>query len=79
MFFKFQIVLGSNSDEKELSFKGYQTEDKEFHQLHETIIRKQSNKFSPLSGQPNYGESLSLLCILLLSIQYFRIKVSFVR
>ncbi|XP_073976678.1 dedicator of cytokinesis spg isoform X2 [Rhodnius prolixus] len=54
------IVTGANTDEREFSFKAFQTEDKDFHQLHEFIIRKQSNKYSPLSGQPNYGIILSL-------------------
>ncbi|XP_014256869.1 dedicator of cytokinesis protein 3 isoform X2 [Cimex lectularius] len=53
-------VTGSNAEEREFSFKAYQTEDKDFHQLHEFIIRKQTNKYSPLSGQPNYGIVISL-------------------
>jgi hypothetical protein len=36
----------------------YQGEEKEFHQLHEQIIR--NNKCSPLPGQPNYGIVVSL-------------------
>lgn len=35
-----------------------QGEEKEFHQLHEQIIR--NNKCSPLPGQPNYGIVVSL-------------------
>ncbi|KAI5692106.1 hypothetical protein M8J75_006212, partial [Diaphorina citri] len=35
-------------------------EDRDFYQLHEFIIRKQTSKFSPLSGQPNYGIQISL-------------------
>ncbi|XP_023246842.1 dedicator of cytokinesis protein 3 [Copidosoma floridanum] len=41
------------TDELELTFKVYQGDEKEFHQLHEQIIR--NNKCSPLPGQPNYG------------------------
>lgn len=33
----------------------YQGEEKDFHQLHELIIR-QTGKYSALSCQPNYGE-----------------------
>lgn len=36
----------------------YQGDEKEFHQLHEQIIR--NNKCSPLPGQPNYGIVVSL-------------------
>lgn len=36
----------------------YQGEEKEFHQLHEQIIR--NNKCTPLPGQPNYGIIVSL-------------------
>lgn len=36
-------------------FKVYQGEDKDFHQIHDLIIRKQSNKFSPVSSQHSYG------------------------
>lgn len=36
----------------------YQGEEKDFHQLHEQIIR--NNKCSPLPGQPNYGIVVSL-------------------
>lgn len=46
---------GGPNDERELTFKVYQGEEKDFHQLHELIIKKQSNKYSPFSGQPNYG------------------------
>ncbi|CAB0010662.1 unnamed protein product [Nesidiocoris tenuis] len=56
----FTAVTSSNTDEKEFSFKAYQTEDKDFHQLHEFIIRKVTNKYSPLPGQPNYGIVMSL-------------------
>ncbi|XP_031827165.1 dedicator of cytokinesis spg isoform X2 [Nomia melanderi] len=42
-----------HTEELELSFKVYQGEEKDFHQLHEQIIR--NNKCSPLPGQPNYG------------------------
>lgn len=46
-----------DTDEKEFTFKVYQTEEKDFHQLHELII-KQNGKFNTLSGQPNYGKKL---------------------
>ncbi|XP_066601007.1 dedicator of cytokinesis protein 3 isoform X2 [Prorops nasuta] len=47
-----------HADELEMTFKVYQGEEKEFHQLHEQIIR--NNKCSPLPGQPNYGIVVSL-------------------
>lgn len=37
----------------------YQAEEKDFHQLHEFIIR-QSGKYSSLSGQMNYGVMISV-------------------
>ncbi|XP_060529581.1 dedicator of cytokinesis protein 3 isoform X2 [Cylas formicarius] len=49
----------SDNDEKEISMKVYQGEDKDFYQLHEFIIR-QSGKFSALSGPINYGIMISL-------------------
>ncbi|XP_076266616.1 dedicator of cytokinesis spg isoform X4 [Rhynchophorus ferrugineus] len=48
-----------DSEEKEISMKVYQVEDKDFHQLHEFII-KQSGKYSALSGPINYGIMISL-------------------
>ncbi|XP_065212165.1 dedicator of cytokinesis protein 3 isoform X2 [Planococcus citri] len=45
----------TSCEEKEYSFKVYQCEDKEFYQLHEYIIRKQTSKYSPLSAQQHYG------------------------
>ncbi|XP_012533282.2 dedicator of cytokinesis protein 3 isoform X1 [Monomorium pharaonis] len=47
-----------HTEELEMTFKVYQGEEKEFHQLHEQIIR--NNKCSPLPGQPNYGIVVSL-------------------
>ncbi|XP_034947378.1 dedicator of cytokinesis protein 3 [Chelonus insularis] len=47
-----------HSEELEMTFKVYQGEEKEFHQLHEQIIK--NNKCSPLPGQPNYGIVVSL-------------------
>ncbi|KAK0167462.1 hypothetical protein PV327_004857 [Microctonus hyperodae] len=47
-----------HAEELEMTFKVYQGEEKEFHQLHEQIIR--NNKCSPLPGQPNYGIVVSL-------------------
>ncbi|PSN57625.1 hypothetical protein C0J52_00521 [Blattella germanica] len=51
---------GTTNDEREFTFKVYQGEEKDFHQLHELIIKKQSSKYNPLSGQPNYGIVISL-------------------
>ncbi|XP_033610429.1 dedicator of cytokinesis protein 3 isoform X2 [Cryptotermes secundus] len=51
---------GGSNHEREFTFKVYQGEEKDFHQLHELIIKKQSNKYNPLSGQPNYGIGISL-------------------
>ena len=36
-------------------FQVYQCEEKDFHQLHDMLIRKQTNKCNILPGQPNYG------------------------
>lgn len=43
--------------------KLYQADEKDFHQLHEMLIKKQSNKYSPLPGQPNYGIKFYLLIL----------------
>lgn len=48
-------MVTSSGEEKEFMFKVYQGEDKDFHQIHDLIIRKQSNKFSPVSSQHSYG------------------------
>nr|XP_022902417.1 dedicator of cytokinesis protein 3 isoform X2 [Onthophagus taurus] len=54
------VLLNKNdSDEKEFTLKVYQGEEKDFHQLHESLIR-QSGKYSALSCQPNYGIIISL-------------------
>uniref|UniRef100_A0A1B6BYQ6 Dedicator of cytokinesis protein 3 n=1 Tax=Clastoptera arizonana TaxID=38151 RepID=A0A1B6BYQ6_9HEMI len=53
-------TLSSSTEEKEFVLKIYQGEDKDFHQLHDFIIRKMTNKFSLLSNQHNYGISMSL-------------------
>lgn len=49
-------------EEKEYSFKLFTCEEKDYHQLHELIIKKASGKFSLLNvGGPNtYGLSISL-------------------
>ncbi|XP_049823045.1 dedicator of cytokinesis protein 3 isoform X2 [Aethina tumida] len=47
-----------DSEEKEFNLKVYQTEEKDFHQLHEFIIR-QSGKYNALSAH-NYGIMVSL-------------------
>lgn len=49
----------NESEEKELNLKVYQGEEKDFHQLHEFIIR-QSGKYNSLSCPPNYGIMISL-------------------
>jgi dedicator of cytokinesis protein 3 len=43
-----------DAEEKELTLKVYQGEEKDFHQLHEFIIR-QSGKYNSLACAPNYG------------------------
>ncbi|XP_045514580.1 dedicator of cytokinesis protein 4 [Pieris brassicae] len=48
------------SVEKEYTFKVYQCEEKDFHQLHDMLIRKQTNKCNILPGQPNYGIVVAL-------------------
>ncbi|CAD7092210.1 unnamed protein product [Hermetia illucens] len=50
------------TEEKEFTFKIFQCEEKDFHQLHELIIKKASGKFSPLNtgGQSNYGIVVSM-------------------
>lgn len=50
-----EIINKDDNEEKECSLKVYQGEEKDFHQLHEFIIR-QSGKISVLSCQPNYGK-----------------------
>ncbi|XP_047526510.1 dedicator of cytokinesis protein 3 [Vanessa atalanta] len=49
--------------EKEYTFKVYQCEEKDFHQLHDMLIRKQTNKCNILPGQPNYGIVVALRLI----------------
>lgn len=49
-------MFSTTGEEKEFLFKVYQGEDKDFHQLHDFVIRKQSNKFSPVSS--HYGKLL---------------------
>ncbi|GLH11496.1 uncharacterized protein GBIM_16259 [Gryllus bimaculatus] len=51
-----EVLLSKDSpDEKEFSCKVFTTDEKDFHQLHELLIKKQSSKYSPLGGQPNYA------------------------
>lgn len=50
------VSFMTGSEGKELTFKVYQSEEKDFFQLHEFIIKKQTSKFNALSGQPNYGK-----------------------
>lgn len=49
------VSFMNDVEEKEYSFKVFQCEEKEFFQLHEFIIRKQTSKYSPLSAQQHYG------------------------
>ncbi|XP_039431309.1 dedicator of cytokinesis protein 3 isoform X3 [Culex pipiens pallens] len=53
------------SEEKEYSFKIFQCEEKDYHQLHELIIKKASGKFQPInaSTQGHYGLVVSLKLI----------------
>ncbi|XP_054273723.1 dedicator of cytokinesis protein 3 isoform X2 [Macrosteles quadrilineatus] len=51
-------MLTSGGEEKEFMFKVYQGEEKDFHQLHDFIIKKQNNKFSQISS--HYGIALSM-------------------
>ncbi|KAM3961593.1 LOW QUALITY PROTEIN: dedicator of cytokinesis protein 3-like [Aphomia sociella] len=51
---------GQQTTEKEYTFKVYQSEEKDFHQLHDMLIRKQTNKYNILPGQPNYGIVVAL-------------------
>ncbi|XP_066149763.1 dedicator of cytokinesis protein 3 isoform X2 [Euwallacea fornicatus] len=55
----FLTSKSEENEEKEFSMKVFQGEDKDFHQLHEFIIR-QSGKYSALSGPINYGIMISL-------------------
>lgn len=50
-------MLTSSGEEKEFMIKVFQGEDKDFHQLHDFVIRKQTNKYSPVSSQHSYGKS----------------------
>lgn len=59
---------GTDAEEKEYSFKVFQCEDKEFFQLHEYIIRKQTSKYSPLSAQQHYGNSERLMIFSYLAV-----------
>lgn len=47
-------------EEREFTIKVYTGDEKDFYQLPELIIKKQSNKYNLLSGQPNYGIGISL-------------------
>ncbi|XP_076363419.1 dedicator of cytokinesis protein 3-like isoform X2 [Tachypleus tridentatus] len=47
-------------EEREFTFKLNTCNESDFHQLHEFIIRKQSNKYNMISGQPSYGLIVSL-------------------
>lgn len=58
----------ATNEEKEFTFKVYQGEEKDFHQLHELIIKKQTSKYNILTGQPNYGDSVFLLDFYVLHI-----------
>lgn len=51
-----------DTEEKEHSFRLYQCEEKDFHQLHEMLIKKTSGKYSPISGgaSNSYGIGVSV-------------------
>ncbi|XP_046396689.1 dedicator of cytokinesis protein 3 [Ischnura elegans] len=49
-----------SAEEREFTFRVHTCEEKDFHQLHDLLIRKQGGKYNPLSGQPNYGIVVSL-------------------
>lgn len=54
------------TEEKEHSFRLYQCEEKDFHQLHEMLIKKTSGKCSPISGSGlnnSYGIGISVKMI----------------
>ncbi|XP_050437512.1 dedicator of cytokinesis protein 3 isoform X2 [Adelges cooleyi] len=56
-----ELLTSPSTEEKEFTFRVFQSSDeKDFFQLHDTVIRKQSNKYSPLSSHPNYGIVISL-------------------
>lgn len=58
-----ELLTSQNScstEEKEFTFRVFQTDEKDFCTLHDTLIRKQSSKYSPLSSHPNYGVVISL-------------------
>lgn len=44
---------GVDAEEKEHSFKLFTCEEKDFHQLHEMIIKKSSGKYSPINANSN--------------------------
>uniref|UniRef100_T1IUW7 Dedicator of cytokinesis protein 3 n=1 Tax=Strigamia maritima TaxID=126957 RepID=T1IUW7_STRMM len=50
----------SSGEDKEFSTKVFTCNESEFYQLHEYIIKKQTNKCSPLPGQPNFGIVVSV-------------------
>lgn len=55
------IKESDSAEEKEFTMKVYQAEDKDFHQLHEFLIKQSGGKYSALSGGPiNYGIMISL-------------------
>uniref|UniRef100_A0AAG5CQS3 Dedicator of cytokinesis n=1 Tax=Anopheles atroparvus TaxID=41427 RepID=A0AAG5CQS3_ANOAO len=57
-----QFDYSVESEEKEFSFKIFQCEEKDYHQLHELIIKKASGKFQPInaSTQSHYGLVVSM-------------------
>ena len=66
-------------EEREFSFKVYQSDEKDYYQLHEFIMKKQSNKYSLLSGQPNYGMNyLHVITLVLCSYLLWPLSLSFV-
>ncbi|XP_050533759.1 dedicator of cytokinesis protein 3 isoform X2 [Daktulosphaira vitifoliae] len=55
-----EFLTSASFEEKEFTFRVFQSDEKDFCQLHDTLIRKQNNKYSPLSSHPNYGIVISL-------------------
>ncbi|XP_050087293.1 dedicator of cytokinesis protein 3 isoform X2 [Anopheles aquasalis] len=57
-----QFDYSVESEEKEFSFKIFQCEEKDYHQLHELIIKKASGKFQPINASPQgqYGLVVSM-------------------
>lgn len=55
-----EMLKFNSNQEEEFTFRVFQTDEKEFCQLHDILIRKQNGKYSQLSNQPNVGIVISL-------------------